>query len=90
MTRDFLEECSEKFYVHKLKYIFIFDPSTESGLHQIFDVKFILDNRIDNVIVSLNLNICVHRTSKLNLPNIGGKIPPEPDQSMTGYVFEDA
>ena len=32
MTREFLEECSEKFNAHKLKYIFAFDSSEDSGL----------------------------------------------------------
>lgn len=46
MTRDFLNECSEKFGSNKLKHMFIADTNEETGLKQIFGVGTILSNRI--------------------------------------------
>jgi hypothetical protein len=59
MTRDFLEECSKKFNAFKLKYIFAFDPTEETGLKQIFDISHIISLHLDHVMVSANPNICI-------------------------------
>ena len=69
MTRDFLEECSEKFNACKLKHIFAYDTTEDTGLRQIYDISYILSGQIEHVMVSANPNICIQRT-KLTLPTI--------------------
>tara|TARA_B110000285_G_scaffold198019_1_gene230135 strand:- start:55 stop:375 length:321 start_codon:yes stop_codon:yes gene_type:complete len=57
MTRNFLRECETKFNASNLKYIFVMDGSKDKELQTIFDVRYILNNEIEHVMVSANPNV---------------------------------
>ena len=65
MTRNFLRECEQKFNVCNLKYIFVIDGSKEKELKTIFDVRYILNNEIEHVMVSANPNVWNKQNTKI-------------------------